>query len=193
VNPAFAVHADVFFADGINGAVARFQPNAEICALIVVPLEGVTGEAGEVEVVDVLGHHHCLRGDRHLGAPRIQLLRSAIAAAAPTVAQASHSATLGPLGALRQAARRPPRWGGGPWRQRPRCRPRSGRRARPAGGRAGGALKLHLPAALARLTRFAACAAAASPRRPTILVGFEFTGAMRLALELAGRRALSVD
>lgn len=204
---AFAVHADVFFADGINGAVARFQPNAEICALIVVPLEGVTGEAGEVEVVDVLGHHHCLCGDRHLGAPRVQWARamlaeihrrrrarrSAIAAAAPTVAQASHSATLGPLGALRQAARRPPRWGGGPWRQRPRCRPRSGRRARPAGGRAGGALKLHLPAALARSTRFAACAAAASPRRPTILVGFEFTGAMRLALELAGRRALSVD
>ena len=43
------------------------------------------------------------------------------------------------------------------------------------------------------MTRFAACAAAASPRRPTILVGFEFTGAMRLALESAGRRALSVD
>ena len=76
---AFAVHADVFFADGIDGAVARFQPNAEICALVVVPLEGVTGEAGEVEVVDVLGHRRRLRGNRHLGAPRVQWARAMLA------------------------------------------------------------------------------------------------------------------
>ena len=200
---AFAVHADVFFADGIDGAVARFQPNAEICALVVVPLEGVTGEAGEVEVVDVLGHRRRLRGNRHLGAPRVRWARAMLAGIAADAPSAPPPPPAPPPAPEPPA---PPRQAREVRFAEPPAAPRggsvapggddpgAGRAADAAPGPQGGAQEelssFTFPLrSLDEVRRLRLCRSAA----PTDLVGFEFTGAVRVALESTGRRALSVD
>ena len=177
----FAVHADAVIDDGVDGATARFQSNSEICALIAVPLESLSGQPREVEVVDVLGQRHRLRGGRHLGAHRVQWAREMLAE----------------IEAYAPNAPRP---------AEPRATPRGGEAASGTGGSGEGGSLDAAPApkggtqaelsgftfplrSLDEVRRLRRC----GPAAPTDLVGFEFTGAMRLALEAAGRSALSVD
>ena len=205
-NPAaphrvFALHADVFFSDGVDGAIARFQTNSEICALVAVPLSSISGEPGEVEVVDVLGHRHRLRGDHHLGATRVKWARSMLAEVA---ADSPDAPPPPPPPAPRPPA--PPRSARTARFAEPPAAPRGGSAAPRGDGADTGDTAVAEPgpseAAQAELSGFSfplrslddvrrlrRCRFAA----PTDLVGFEFTGAMRRALESTGRRALSVD
>ena len=93
----FALHADVFFDGGVDAAIRSFRPSHEVVQAILVPLCGLTGARGEVEVDDVRAQRHRLRGSRHLGAQRIDWIRRRIAriAAAPS-GEASTSALVKP-------------------------------------------------------------------------------------------------
>ena len=70
-----AIHADVLFTDGIDGAHGNFRVNDEIGGVIMVPLDGLTGHKGEVRLLDVDGRLHDLRDGRHLGTNRLNWIR----------------------------------------------------------------------------------------------------------------------
>lgn len=205
-NPAarhrtFALHAADFFKGGLDGAVDSFRANDEISALVLVSLAGLTGLPGESDVVDIYGIRHRLRGGRHLGARRVQFMKDFL-----PVGAIPHDAPPAP------PPPRPPRPPGPPRAVRFAPLPTSGGGG--AGGQggadAGGApdpggvgatvdavqgarvelAQFTFPLrTLADVRRLMACEFIA----PTAVVGFEFSGAMRLTLEASGVRAISVD
>ena len=210
---SFAMHAPDFFVGGLDGAVDSFRANNEIFALVLVPLEGLTGLPGESSVVDNFGIRHRLRGGRHLGARRVQFMQRYLPV---DIGPPDGPPDVPPDVPPPPPPPRPPRPTGPPrtvsFAPSPIAPPARGDGG--AGGQGGaGAGGAPAPGAvgaavdpaegaraeLAQFTfplrtledvrRLLRCAFIA----PSAVVGFEFSGAVRQSLEASGCRAISVD
>ena len=110
---SFVLRADHLFEGGIDVAVARFQANDAAVGVTLVPLAGLTGASGEVQVTDVDGQAWSLRDGRHLGERRIQAAKEDMSCdAGPSVngaASASDSRRRCVSGAAQAATRAPNR------------------------------------------------------------------------------------
>ena len=208
----FALPADLLFDDGIDGALRRFRSNAEMGCAILVPVSSVTGAHGETEVRCVTGFSRPLRDGRHLGQQRIAFIKRYMRAGwswsmddnpPPPPADAPRSG--GPDGGGADDRVPPPVgfdcgvvglasvWGHGD--RSARTVPLSSLSAEPSARAWLCAEREEMKSfiwpltSLSEVKRLLHCAHIA----PTDLVGFEFSGAVRSALEAVGRRALSVD
>ena len=207
---SFAMPADVLFDGGIDDALARFRANAEMGSATLVPLRGLTGRLGETSVVDGWQRRHQLRGGRHLGEGRIDFIRRYLGRRSilwgtdegpppPPPSSDNSNSGVGNSGGATFAPSAAPRGGGSDGAPPPSdddfgdC----------VGASRAAVLESEWAAASARewrsfswpltsvaeVQRLLCCSHIA----PTDIVGFEFSGAVRQALEAAGRRALSVD
>ena len=200
----FALPADLLFGahGGIDAACRAFRPNREVAQVTLLPLEAITGQPGEISLRDIRGVVWPLRGNRHLGQKRIDFIKRYLKRRhclppAPPPAPPAPPPSAPPRGPPSSGGPRPS--GGGPdaapaaaddTLMPPTLGEHSG-----AGGRDWSTEQRLLGSFIWPLTslqdvrRLLSLEAIA----PSDLVGFEFSGAVRSALEASGRRALSVD
>lgn len=184
---SLALPANLLFDGGLDEALASFRVNAEMGSAFLAPLRGITGQPWDTTVSDGVRRHH-LRDGRYLGAGRITFIkrylgrRTVLWSPSPTLLPS-------PLGTSGLA---------------------SSEFTSPEAGidyPSDAALTATLEAewliaanlewqsfswpltTVAEVERLLQCSYIA----PTDIVGFEFSGALRQALETVGRRALSVD
>ena len=207
---SFALPAGILFDGGIDGAFASFRVNAEMGSAALVPLRGLTGRPGETSVVDSGQRRHQLRGGRHLGEGRLTFIRRYLKRRGimwgadegpppPPPGGGGADSHTGDLIGTSPSPSAAPRGGGGD----DASPPQDDGFGDWIGASRAASLESEWAAAatrewqsfswpltsVAEVKRLLRCSHIA----PTDIVGFEFSGAVRQALEAVGRRALSVD